>query len=156
MTILKSLGSDGININKSGSPDWPTLKQRRLATHSYTSKYACTCRTRTRYPQDCEPKTELVGRFSVFLDRKTIFSIVFFGCPRQTEPKNRLPGRFFGLFCFTAHSSKKTTETEWQFRWKNRKTDRAKKFSVVFGSQPTLVATWYQHLHTDSFKLLSF
>ena len=51
-------------------------------------------------------------------DREPTFLCRFFGCPKTTKPKNRLDSVFFGRFCFTAHSSKKTTETDRRFGWK--------------------------------------
>ena len=73
----------------------------------------------------------------------------------------------FGRFRSTAHSNKKTTENNRQFGGEKKrpkppdifgektKTDRAIYICGLLRFT-TLVATWYQHMHTELFEMLSF
>ena len=125
-----------------------------------------------------KPKKRLRSVFrSVFGNRNRAFLGRFFGSPEKPKPKNRLgflvdlkktieTDRHFGdnpknqrrPFSFSIHnphSSKKTTETGRRFRRKTEKTTKPFLFSVYFRFA-TLVATCYQHMHTESFEVWSF
>ena len=100
-----------------------------------------------------KPRVVFFGRFCRFSRPKTDFlKSVFRLCSKQPKSNYQL-GIFRSVSLCSQTSKKRPKPTEF---FDQKPKNRPSHFIFVLFSVHNPVATWYQHMHTESFEMLSY